>query len=155
MSGAAADSGAMRPSVVTCAQTLAINFVGASGRRQLRADLENLAAAVRADSFILLLMCLLVDAIGVASFLLLIFGEMTDVFWAPMCGFFLQYMFGSVLITSLGCLEEFLPFTDIIPTATLAWAIANVESLSWLRTLLGVHRGGLSRAPVDHERRTQ
>ena len=37
-----------------------------------------------------------------------------------------RYLFGSLLVSSLGTLEEILPFTDILPTATLAWASRRV-----------------------------
>jgi len=40
-------------------------------------------------------------------------------------------------VSSLGTLEEFLPFTDILPTATLAW----VTYLgTWLGGFLGIGR---------------
>ena len=117
----------------------------------------------------------------------LTFPQVTDIMWAPFAGFLLQcsgrkcskrprgatlsrcmemlhsrYLFGSWLVSSLGALEEFLPFTDILPTATLAWelwlpgfvpwlrmlhyclctaeAICHLEWLGFLRVLLGVQR---------------
>ena len=46
-------------------------------------------------------------------------------------------MFGSGSITALGFIEELAPGLDVIPTATIAWAIANVDALTELRRTLG------------------
>eukprot|EP00929_Paragymnodinium_shiwhaense_P006877 TRINITY_DN11082_c0_g1_i2.p1 TRINITY_DN11082_c0_g1~~TRINITY_DN11082_c0_g1_i2.p1 ORF type:complete len:101 (-),score=27.64 TRINITY_DN11082_c0_g1_i2:381-683(-) len=42
------------------------------------------ATAVRNSPGVLLALCVLVDLIGFASYLLLFIGEVTDIFWAPM-----------------------------------------------------------------------
>ncbi|CAE7570264.1 unnamed protein product [Symbiodinium sp. CCMP2456] len=99
----------------------------------VRLDVTAFANKVRSDKWLLLAACLLIDFIGMASYLVLLLGEVTDIMWAPFAGFLLQYLFGSWLVSSLGALEEFLPFTDILPTATLAWAICHVECLRFLR----------------------
>ncbi|CAE7370038.1 unnamed protein product [Symbiodinium microadriaticum] len=106
----------------------------------VRLDVTAFADKVRSDKWLLLAACLLIDFIGMASYLVLLLGEVTDIMWAPFAGFLLQYLFGSWLVSSLGALEEFLPFTDILPTATLAWAICHLEWLGFLRVLLGVQR---------------
>jgi hypothetical protein len=93
---------------------------------------------VRSDKWKLLMACILVDFIGMCSYILLLIGEVVDLWWAPACGFFLQYMFGSMLITSFGVIEEFLPLTDIIPTATISWCIVHLESLARVQDLLGI-----------------
>lgn len=107
---------------------------------QVWLDVTSVAESVRSDKWKLLVACILIDLIGMASYLILLVGEITDLMWAPIAGFLLQYLFGSLLVSSLGTLEEFLPFTDILPTATLAWAICHLECLSFLRLLLGVQR---------------
>merc|ERR1712113_842627 len=96
---------------------------------------------IRGDRSALLIACIIADLIGLMSYLLFIIGEITDLPWAPMFGFFLQFMFGSMLVTAVGAIEEFLPFTDFVPTATIAWAIAHLEALEFLRNLLGVRSG--------------
>jgi len=98
------------------------------------------AEKVRSDSTLLLYACLLVDFIGFCSYLILFLGEITDLYWAPFAGLFLQYMFGSMFLTSVGVVEEILPFTDIVPTATLAWCLAHLECLEGVRAVLGVRR---------------
>lgn len=70
--------------------------------------------------------CLLMDAIGYASFALPFLGEFADVAWAPISGFIFFKMFGGkmgVFGGGLSFLEEILPFTDFIPTFTIAWAM--------------------------------
>ncbi|CAJ1351141.1 unnamed protein product [Effrenium voratum] len=115
-------------------------------------DITHVAETIRGDKWYLLMACLLIDMIGVASYLILILGEFTDILWAPIAGFLLQYLFGSLLVSSLGTLEEILPFTDILPTATLAWGICHLECLSFLRTLLGVQRHERPRPVENHIR---
>jgi len=104
----------------------------------LRSSASSAAETVRSDPMLLLLACLVVDCIGMMSYVLLLIGEVTDLFWAPVACFFLQYMFGSVLVSSVGFIEEILPFTDVVPTATIAWCITHLESLSRVRKALGM-----------------
>merc|ERR1719345_725607 len=104
----------------------------------LKSSASSTAESVRNDPMLLLLACLIVDFIGVMSYVLLFIGEATDLFWAPVACFFLQYMFGSMLVSSIGFLEEALPFTDILPTATISWCIAHLESLSSIRQAVGI-----------------
>lgn len=72
------------------------------------------------------------------SYLILFIGEFIDFWWAPLCGFFLHYMFGSMLVTSFGALEEILPFTDFVPTATLSWCILHVQALARVQGMLAL-----------------
>jgi len=105
-------------------------------------DLMTVAEAVRNDKWMLLLACIIVDIIGMCSYLILLLGEVVDLWWAPLCGFFLQYMFGSMLMTSFGAIEEVLPLTDLVPTATICWCLTYMEDLQKVRNFLGL------RAPV-------
>ena len=95
---------------------------------------------VRSSSILKLFACLLVDAIGFSSFLLPGVGELGDVGWAPLQAWFLYFMFGSVRMSGLGFMEEILPGTDFVPSASIAWASENVDgpTLDALRTLTGV-----------------
>uniref|UniRef100_A0A7S0IYM5 Uncharacterized protein n=1 Tax=Calcidiscus leptoporus TaxID=127549 RepID=A0A7S0IYM5_9EUKA len=66
--------------------------------QQMRAIFAALAAAarfLRASYWLKLVACVLVDAIGLGSFLLPGLGELGDVAWAPMQGVFLLYMCGT------------------------------------------------------------
>jgi hypothetical protein len=66
---------------------------------------------------------LIVDFVGCTSYALPILGEVGDVFWAPLSAVLISAMYSesSPYAAYIGFIEEILPFTDIIPTATLAW----------------------------------
>jgi hypothetical protein len=72
-----------------------------------------------------LLLCILIDFIGVASFAAPGVGEATDVAWAPISAVLVNYLFGNGVFTALAFAEELLPGFDIIPTATIAWFVEN------------------------------
>lgn len=70
-------------------------------------------------------LCILLDIIGYASFTLPVLGEFTDLVWAPVSAVIFYRLFGGkmgVLGGGFSFVEEILPFTDFIPTFTLAWA---------------------------------
>ena len=72
----------------------------------------------------MLVLSLLFDAIGMLTYLVPVFGEITDVFWAPISGILLMVMFKGTagkLAGVFGFIEELLPFVDIIPTFTITW----------------------------------
>merc|ERR1719322_998515 len=106
------------------------------------------ADELRQDPQRLLYVCLAVDFIGFSSYLLIFVGELLDVFWAPVFVMFMHYMFSSKLMSSIGFFEELLPFTDVLPTATIAWGLANCDwpLFEFLRQLLGIRRMGAARA---------
>ena len=111
-------------------------------RSTRRADLfSRLVSFIKDTKFLKLLACLLVDLIGLASYLLPGLGEFLDAFWAPISAYFLHVMFGTFLIPLVGLLEELGPGTDFIPTATIAFTIEQVECLGPLRRVLGMRSG--------------
>ena len=73
---------------------------------QLIRLLYDFAVYVRSAYVLKLLVCILVDIIGFASFLLPGIGEFGDLGWAPIQGAFLVFMFGSFRIGTIGVLEE-------------------------------------------------
>ena len=71
-------------------------------------------------------MCLLLDIVGCISFAIPGIGEFSDVVWAPISAYLFYKMFGGRIGRIggvLNFLEEILPFTDIIPSFTIAWFI--------------------------------
>ena len=75
-----------------------------------------------------LLLCIIMDIIGMASFIFPGLGEWSDVVWAPISAYVFYQLFGGVggmLGGAFSFLEEIIPFTDIIPTFTIAWYIQN------------------------------
>lgn len=70
--------------------------------------------------------CVLMDMIGMASYLLPGIGETFDLVWAPVSGYMFYKLFGGrlgLIGGVLDFLEEILPFTDVIPSFTIAWFI--------------------------------
>ena len=67
-----------------------------------------------------LLLCLAIDVIGSSSEIVPLVGELTDAVYAPIAATALRSLFGgSNVIFALEFAEEILPFTDILPLATL------------------------------------
>merc|ERR1712046_36295 len=120
-----------------CTQKLFIDLksLGLTRGEQLKVDVTDIAEAIRNDKHWLLVCCLIVDIIGCMSYLILFLGELTDVYWAPMSGFFMHYMFGSKMLTAFGSLEEIIPFTDWMPSATMTWCFAHVAFFAPIRSL--------------------
>ena len=85
-----------------------------------------------------LALCVVVDVLGDSSFLLPGLGEAVDIFYAPLEAFLLARLFQSNAIATIGLVEEGLPFTDAIPTATLAWVLETFFAESWIGKLLGL-----------------
>jgi hypothetical protein len=71
-----------------------------------------------------LLLCIIMDVIGYASFALPGLGELSDVIWAPISAFVFYKTFGGTK-GAFGAIfnfaEEILPFTDFIPSFTIMW----------------------------------
>ncbi len=77
-----------------------------------------------------LTICILMDLVGMATYLIPGLGEWGDLIWAPVSGFVFYKLFGGRLGLIGGIfdfLEELLPFTDIIPSFTIAWYIRKKE----------------------------
>ncbi len=70
--------------------------------------------------------CIVMDLIGMASYFFPWLGDFADVVWAPISGFIFFKLFGGrlgMIGSVLNFLEEIIPFTDIIPSFTIAWFI--------------------------------
>ena len=66
---------------------------------------------------------------------------MTDIVWAPIAATVLRSLYGgSNVIFALEIAEELLPFTDILPLATLCWVIEAFYGDSDLAKLLRIGR---------------
>ena len=73
-------------------------------------------------------LCILLDLIGMATYFFPGLGEFADIVWAPISGFMFYKLFGGrlgMIGGVLNFLEEIIPFTDIIPSFTIAWFIRN------------------------------
>jgi hypothetical protein len=70
--------------------------------------------------------CIAMDLIGMASYAFPLLAEFSDLVWAPVSAIIFTKLFGGrlgVIGGVLNFLEEILPFTDIIPSFTIAWFI--------------------------------
>ena len=70
--------------------------------------------------------CILMDFIGMSSYIFPGLGEFADIVWAPISGYLFFKLFGGrlgLIGGVLDFLEEIIPFTDIIPSFTIAWFI--------------------------------
>lgn len=71
-----------------------------------------------------LILGLLFDLIGMLSFSIPFLGEFSDVIWAPVSGLLMVWMYKGTMGKVGGLfsfVEEIFPFTDFIPSFTLAW----------------------------------
>lgn len=68
-----------------------------------------------------LLASLAIDALGMATFILPALGEMADVVIAPIISILIYAVHRTTFGAIAGFFEEIIPFTDIIPTATIIW----------------------------------
>lgn len=74
------------------------------------------------------LFCILMDAIGYATYAVPFLGEFADVIWAPVSALIFFKTFGGWKGAFGGVFsffEEILPGTDFIPSFTLMWAWQN------------------------------
>jgi hypothetical protein len=69
----------------------------------------------------LLLMSLAIDFMGMLSYLFPIAGEWTDIATSLLTALAIFRGYHSVGWAAFGFFEEILPFTDIIPSATIVW----------------------------------
>jgi hypothetical protein len=74
--------------------------------------------------------CILMDLVGMFTFFIPALGEFADIIWAPFSAYIFFKMFGGRLGMIGGVLnfiEELIPFTDIIPSFTIAWFVRKNE----------------------------
>ena len=68
-------------------------------------------------------LCILLDLIGMLSYVITGMGELMDIVWAPISAILFNILFGDSKGTIIAFLEEILPFTDVIPTFTITYFI--------------------------------
>jgi hypothetical protein len=85
---------------------------------------NNSVQPAKSDKTSKLILSLLFDGIGMLSYLVPVFAEVTDLVWAPISAILLMVMFKGTagkLAGVFGFIEELLPFVDVIPTFTITW----------------------------------
>lgn len=93
---------------------------------------------IPSDAWFKLLVCILIDLIGDSSFAIPGLGELEDFAWAPISAFSLRALFGSNAIAGLDFIKEALPFTDIVPIATITWLLTYVLPENPVGEALGI-----------------
>ena len=78
-----------------------------------------------------ILLCVLFDFIGYASYSIPVLGEFADIIWAPVSGLIFFMLFGGwrgAMGGVFSFVEELLPGTDFIPSFTIMWLIRDGQS---------------------------
>ena len=73
-----------------------------------------------------IVICIVMDLMGMLTYAFPGLGEFADIVWAPISGYVFFKMFGGrfgMIGGVLNFLEEIIPFTDVIPSFTIAWFI--------------------------------
>lgn len=76
-----------------------------------------------------LILCLVMDAIGYATYIIPGIGEFGDIVWAPISAYIFYKTFGGksgAIGAVFNFIEESLPFTDFIPSFTIMWVLRYV-----------------------------
>jgi len=84
------------------------------------------------DKWWKLFFSIIIDFIGILSYIVPVLAEVLDVFWAPISALLIFQLYGNALLTGVAFIEEALPFTDITPTATIGWLIEYTKLGKWM-----------------------
>lgn len=81
------------------------------------------------NKYVQLLLCIILDLVGLISYFFIGIGEFSDIIWAPIASIISYKMFKyqtgwqGALFTFV---EEILPVFDFIPSFTINWIIAHL-----------------------------
>lgn len=73
---------------------------------------------------IYLVLSILLDVIGLLSYLVPVIGEFSDFLWAPLSGWIMSRMYSNKqgkVAAVVQTIEELIPGFDVIPTFTIMW----------------------------------
>lgn len=118
--------------LVTAQGKFLIDQVAPNGNDETRAKGKNTQFR-RADEpppppldFTKLFLCICIDIVGTANELIPFVGELVDIVYAPIAALLLRQLFsGSNVVFILEFAEEILPFTDVLPLATICWVVES------------------------------
>jgi hypothetical protein len=88
--------------------------------KAMRLPSEN-TSRYRAAKYSALVQSLIIDALGMLSYALPGMFEVTDVAIAPLLAIWIWALHRNSVAAAIGFAEELLPFTDVVPTATITW----------------------------------
>ncbi|MBA2841078.1 hypothetical protein HNP87_001627 [Methanococcus maripaludis] len=78
--------------------------------------------SVKAD-YKKLMISIVLDIVGMATYLIPGLGESGDFVWAPIYALIIRNLYHSSILGFFGGFEELLIGTDIIPSATILWIL--------------------------------
>lgn len=91
--------------------------------------------------FTKLIFCICIDILGSGNEAIPLAGEFVDVIYAPIAALLLRQLFaGSNVVALLEFTEEILPFTDVLPLATICWVVESFYESSNLARILRIGR---------------
>ena len=103
--------------------SIVLNEFDASSRLSQSAPREG-SGITKSIDLSKLAICIAIDLAGSASELVPIYGEVVDVLFAPFAAYQIRTLFGgSNVAFFVELAEEILPFTDVLPFATICWGI--------------------------------
>ena len=94
-------------------------------------DFDILSAMIKENKPPSLLICIALDIIGNLSFIIPGIGEFSDVLWAPISAILFLKIFGGrvgKIGAAINFVEEIFPFSDFIPTFTIAWIVKSYSN---------------------------
>ena len=77
--------------------------------------------------------CIVMDLVGMASYVFPLLGEFSDIVWAPISALIFNKLFGGrlgLIGGVLNFLEEIIPYTDLVPSFTIAWFVRKHANAS-------------------------
>lgn len=82
--------------------------------------------------------CILLDTIGLVTYLIHGWGEWVDIGWAPISAFLFYLLFGGktgIIGAIINFIEESVPFADAIPMFTIGYFVRRREISQHSNTL--------------------
>ncbi len=99
-----------------------INFVKIERVNNIEKNSAYFRKKFEAEKYAKLVAAVLIDLIGFISYLIPALGEFFDMLLAPISAILVYILFGKKFKWAIfTLLEEMLPMTDVIPSATIAW----------------------------------
>jgi hypothetical protein len=90
----------------------------------LKQQVEIIQSKNKSDKKTKFFLGIVFDLVGMLSYVVPVFAEATDIFWAPISGFIMMAMYKGTtgkIAGAISFIEEASPFIDFIPTFTLTW----------------------------------
>lgn len=75
-----------------------------------------------------LVLSILLDLVGMISYIIPAVGESIDFVWAPLSAYLITKIFKNKIskyTAVVGFIEEAFPFSDVIPTFTITWLLSE------------------------------